>query len=134
MTNVRLGTPRPELLARPLTPAEARMLKLFTPRADAVVLLPNEVHIIEAAIRFEPKKITQLEIYEKMFKMTPEFRDHWDKPIVKILLSAQKSPALQKMAEEHGIKFVYYCPDWIKVYLMTLPGRMRRGVYYSLHY
>ena len=60
-TNVRLGAVSKELIERTVTPEERRALKLWTFQADAVVLLPDKVVIVEALVRPEWWKMLQLE-------------------------------------------------------------------------
>jgi len=52
-TNVRLGMPHPEIARVAVTPEEQRMLLITLPMADAVVLLPERVDIIECRVRPE---------------------------------------------------------------------------------
>ena len=125
-TNVRLGRPSAELRQLAKTPEELRALRLWTFQADAVVLLPDRAIIIEALVRPEWWKIVQLEEYEKAFKVTEEFRDWWDKPVEKILLTTQLSPVHLAMAQEKGIRVVIYRPKWIEEYLQYYALRRRR--------
>jgi len=125
-TNVRLGTPVPELVERTVTPEERRALKIWTAQADAVVLLKDKVIIVEALVRPEWWKIQQLKIYGKLFKSTPEFREHWHKPIELLLLTTIDSPFHQAMAESEGIRYVIYQPEWIIPYMQRYGIRRRR--------
>ena len=125
-TNVRLGAVSKELLERTVTPEERRALKLWTFQADAVVLLPDKVVIVEALVRPEWWKMLQLEEYERAFKNTPEFKEHWDKPIEKVLLTTIDSPYHRAMAHEKGIRVVLYQPPWIVPYMQRYGIRRRR--------
>ena len=126
-TNVRLGVPHPELVELAITPEEERMLKLWTASCDAVVILPEEVHLIECFIRIIPGKLEALGIYERLFKITPRYEKHWGKKIVKILLTPIDSPFHEAMAAELGIRVVKYRPPWIEQYIGTLAKRHQRG-------
>jgi len=130
-TNVRVGRPRRELIVPGLRPEEVRMLRIYTGRADAIVLLPDKVAIVEAMIRSEPGKIQMLKTYARLFRMTEEFREHWEKPIGMVLLTPLDEPFITRMAREEGIRVVYYRPEWIITYIETLPGRLRRGRLYG---
>lgn len=122
-TNVRLGMPHPEISRTALTPAEKRMRLITLPQADAVIVLRDEVHIIECLVRPEWWKILQLKVYGKLFPMTEEFKDHWDKPVRRILLTAISNPFMEWVAREEGVAVVPYRPIWIDVYLGSLPPR-----------
>jgi len=125
--NVRLGAVAPELEELAVTPEEKRALHLWRPQADAVVVLPDKVVIVEAYIRAEVKKLAQLKLYERALKVTEEFREQWHKPTELILLAAIWDPTVIRMCEEYGIRYVFYRPQWIERYIETLPGRFRRG-------
>jgi len=126
-TNVRLGMPHPEIARIPLTPEEQRMLVITLPCADAVVLLPEEVVIIEALVRPEWWKILMLKVYGKLFPMTEEFREHWDKPIRLVLLTAIMNPFMQWIAREEGVEVRMYRPVWLETYLAPLRPRQRQA-------
>ena len=125
-TNVRLGAPSEELLSRIRTPEEARALKPWMAQADAVVILSDKVVIVEALVRPEWWKIFQLHQYAKLFKHTPEFAEHWHKPLELVLLTTQDSPFHLKMAAEYGVRVVIYRPPWLEPYMASLRPRTRR--------
>jgi len=133
-TNVPLGDVETELLTE-LTPAEKRFIgKPFRPICDAVVLLEDEVHLVEAKIRDERGKIEQLLIYEYLFPKTPEFKAHWHKHIRKILVTPKHQGNFEKFLQKYGIEVVYFRPPWIEEYLGTLDRRYRRGHYFSVKF
>lgn len=112
-TNVRLGRPSPELEAIAATPAERRMLRIVTYRADAVVLLPDRVDIIEVATEPQVAKVCQLKLYGHLFGVTDEFRPHWRKPRRLILLASITNPFLEWFARSEGVAWVVYRPIWM---------------------
>jgi len=130
-TNVPLGEATvPEGIA--LTEEERRFItKPMRPVADAVVTLPDQVHIIEAKLRDERGKIEQLLIYRYLFPKTPEYKAHWDKPIRTILLTPKDQGAFEKFLARYDIEVVYYAPRWVVEYLNSLERRYRRGTYFS---
>jgi len=123
---VRLG-PTEALPARyiPRSLVE-RILRPFAHWADAVILLPDKVIIVEAKIVLSPRAIGELELYEWLFKQTPEYRPYWDWPIEKVLLYALEDERVIEYAKERGIKCIKYCPPWAKRYLLSLATRMVR--------
>jgi len=123
ITNVRLGMPAPEILRFAATPKEQRMLWITLPMADAVVLLPKRVDIIECLVRPEWWKILMLKVYGKLFPMTEVFRAHWNKPVRLVLLTAILNPFMEWVAREEGVAIVHYRPDWLEPYFQTLRGR-----------
>jgi len=123
--NVRLGMPHPEILRVSVRPEVQRMVKITTPSADAVVTLPDEVHIIECLVRPEWWKILMLKVYGKLFPMTEEFRPHWEKPISLIVLAALYDPFMEWIAREEGVRVIYYRPPWLEPYYATQPPRRK---------
>jgi len=95
-------------------------------QADAVVLLPDKVVIVEAVVRPEWWKLQQLKAYAKAFRSTPEFKEHWHKPIELVLLTTIDSPFHARMAAEEGIRYVLYRPAWLETYLSRYAIRHRR--------
>jgi len=127
ITNVRLGKVKPPATER-LTPEEQRLLiGAFGASADAIVLLPDKVVIVEVMIRHEPGAGEDLLKYKMLFKETEEFREHWDKPIELIIVTPLDVSVYERLYRELGIKVVNYRPAWIIEYLNTYPVRFRRG-------
>jgi len=126
-TNVDLGNVKvPENVS--VTPEEYRYLKRsFAATADAVVFLEDKVVIIEAMVRDEPGAIEDLLRYKKLFQEDTDFIQYRDKPIELWLVTPLQSPHKQKMAEEMGIKWVYYSPAWIWEYLSRYERKFWRG-------
>jgi hypothetical protein len=86
------------------------MITLHT--ADAVVFLPEEVHVIEVATEPKVEKICQVELYTHLFRMTEEFREHWDKPVKGIIVATVESELIKWFAQEHNIRWIVYVPIW----------------------
>ena len=112
-TNVRLGRPSPELEAIAVTEAERRMLRIVTYRADAVVLLPDRVDILEVATEPRVNKVCDLKLYGHLFGVTDEFRAHWHKPRRLILLASITNPFTEWFARTEGVHWIVYRPIWM---------------------
>jgi len=126
-TNVALGQLRPELAEKAKTAEELKLLRPFLASADAVVILPEEVHIIECMIRHEPGALEDLIKYKKLFRETPEFSRHWNKPIKLILLTPLDAPFYEELAKDFGVEVKKYRPVWILEYLGTYRRKEWRG-------
>jgi hypothetical protein len=133
-TNVPLGEAKTyDILG--LTEEEKKMItKPFRPVVDALVLLDEEVHLIEAKIRDDRGKIEQLLLYEYLFPRTPEFQAHASKRIRKILLTPKPAGDFEKFLARFGIEIVYYRPAWIEEYLGSLEAKYRRITGYSVSF
>jgi len=124
----RLGEIPPELVYPGLTPEEIRLIGVWRRWADAVVITPTKIIIIEAAIKPDPGDISRLELYERLVPFTPELVEVRELPVEKWLVFAIEDPAITAMAEERGIVCVRYRPKWIEAYLQTLFPRERESV------
>jgi len=127
LTRVRLGSIHPDLKPELLSESERRFIGVWRRWADAVVIMPHKLILIEAAIRSSPAKISQLELYAHLLPLTPEFAEHKDKPIEKMLVSAIEDPVVTVMAAERDIKVVQFHPKWVDDYMKILYPRERRA-------
>jgi len=128
LTRVRLGSPKPEVPRPDMSVEERAMIGSWRRWADAVILEDDRVTIVEAAIRPDPGKIAQLELYRMLFPHTPELTPWRSLPIDLVLLYAIEDPATTMLAREKGIKAIEYKPTWLPSYLEILMPRERRGV------
>ena len=127
MTRVRLGSPRPEVPLPTMSSEEIAMVGVWRRWADAIVLEDDRVTIVEAAIRPDPGKISQLELYRLLLPQTPELEPWRGLPIEMILLYAIEDPATVLLARQKGIRCIEYKPSWLPAYMETLMPRERRG-------
>ena len=125
---VRLGSPRPAVPRPEMSLEEQAMVGSWRRWADAVILSDERVTIVESAIRPNPGKISQLELYALLFPHTPEFTAWRGVPLSLILLYAIEDPATILLARRKGIRCIEYKPTWLPAYLETLMPRERRGV------
>jgi len=130
MTRVRLGAPKPSVPREYMSIEEQAMIGAWRRWADAVILEKDRVTIVEAAIRPDPGKISQLELYATLLPHTPELAAWKACKIDLILLYAIEDPATILLARQKGIKAIEYQPLWLPAYLETLMPRERRGVRY----
>jgi len=127
MTRVRLGSLRPSVPHPEMSPEERAMVGVWRRWADAVILSDDGVTIVEAAIRPNPGKISQLELYAMLFPHTDELRAWAGLPLHLILLYAIEDPATILLARQKGIRCIQYKPSWLPSYMEALMPRERRG-------
>jgi len=127
MTRVRLGSPKPSTPRPDMTPEERAMIGVWRRWADALVILPEELLLVEAAIRPNPGKISQLELYAMLLPHTPEFSQYRSRRVTMVLLYAIEDPAVILLARRKGIRCIQYKPTWLPAYLELLMPRERRG-------
>jgi len=125
--NVRLGSIREEL-EKGIPEQYAGILKVYKLIADAIVFYENKVRIIECIVRpTDWWKMAQLELYERAFKSDEEYKQYWDWPIEKILLTTESDDFMEKEAERRGITIVKYTEPDIEYYKGTLLKRHAQG-------
>jgi len=123
---VSLGSLTPALLADGLTAAELRMLGHSRRWVDAMIVEPNAVHLVEAKIRMSPGALEQLELYRRLFPLTPELAHlHHITPTLHAVFAVE-APDLSAIARERGVLVHTYHPAWVDEYLSQLLHRERR--------
>ena len=124
-THVHLGSTPPRLRGRYAKPSDERLTGVFRRWADAIVIMPDRIILIEGKILPQPGVISQLKLYARLLPKTPELAEHKDKPIEKVLLCAIPDPLLNTLCDEEGIRVVIYRPVWITAYLKHVYARER---------
>ena len=124
---VRLGPILTNLANAPLNLAEYNLVGNVRRWADAVVILPDRVVLIEAAILPDPGDVSRLHLYAELWPHTPEYSEYTGLPLELVLLTAIPDPVLVRIAGKFGVSCVQYTPDWISEYLATLTSRAQRA-------
>jgi len=122
MLQKRIGAPPPELVEQYGLRKADRMMKPFMRWADAIVITPEELLIVEGKIRSTPAVVGQLEFYVELVKKTPDLQLYMDRRIVPVLLTPWADIDLVPYAESRGIRVEYYHPPWIDEYLREIQG------------
>ena len=90
---------------------------------DAILFTPSTVTIVEASVKPDPGKISLLDLYARLFPLTPEFAGWTAVPIEKLLVFGLPDPVLEQVAREHGVRVEIFQPQWVRDYI--LQGRPR---------
>jgi len=126
----RLGTWPQPLTATELTPEELAMLKVRMRWADAVVILPEKLIVVEGKLRASEflKGLGELQLYAHLVKHTPEFEKFKDRAVAGRLLIPLEDPAVALMARQNGIEVAVYRPTFYSEYLEVLQPRQARPI------
>ena len=89
---------------------QARMFSVILRWADAIFIEDNTVFIVEAKLRPSAEAFGQLELYQELFRKTPEFQAYWDRPIKLVFLTMMLDQELWEHAERKGIKYEIFNP------------------------
>jgi len=106
--------------------ATARLLGEFRRWADAVVVMPDRLVLVEVKIIPQPGVISQIKHYKRLLPKTPELAEHKEKPIDMRLVFAIDDPVITEDARTEGILVTIFCPQWIMDYLAELESRKRK--------
>lgn len=85
--------------------------------ADAVCILDDRVEIWEAKLIRPLAAVTQLQLYERLFRRTPEFAAYVDVDIRLAIVTPIRDPDLEDIARDAGIEIHYWEPEWVTEYL-----------------
>jgi len=85
--------------------------------ADAICIFEDHIEIWEAKLIRPLAAITQLQLYERLFRRTPEFARYTDAEILLSILTPIRDPDLEDIASDAGIEIVYWEPEWVSEYL-----------------
>jgi len=127
LTHVRLGPIRPQLQGVTLTALEFQAMGLWRRWADALVILPDRLELVEAKILQSPTQNAQLELYAHLFPDTPELAEFRGRRLDKLALVALEDPAATFMARSVGIQVVVWRPPWIDEWMAARDARQRRA-------
>jgi len=109
-----------------LTQGEKLALGTGRRRADAVLILPDKIIVLECYVHVQLGKLSQLMTYLQLLPLTPELKDFVHLPVVGRLVGAQRDPILDQVAAQQNIEVVIFQPAWIVRYLETVDPRKSR--------
>ena len=91
----------------------------YAKRADAVVITPEEVVIVETETRRAAIGLSELLIYKSLVGKTPDLKPYLIGRRIRLIL-VTPLPDEDVMAEckRHDIEFVIYFPEWIREHLI----------------
>ena len=123
---LRLGSLVPDGPRPDLTKEEMAMLGVFRRWADAVVITPTELIVVEASLRSDTGDPSKLIVYGRLVPHTAELQEFSDRRLQLELVVAVEDPVVRQVAQELGIRCRVYEPKWFPQYLAQLHRRERR--------
>lgn len=124
---VRLGPLTGTMSDPTLTPAEQRLVGAAWRRwADAIVVLPHELLVVECDLIPKPGVISQLQAYLALVDSTPELATERLLPRRGVLLWAVGDPFTEALAARAGLSVVVARPPHFQEWLGTVRARERR--------
>lgn len=86
----------------------------YRPEADAVVIMPGALLLIEAKVWNVINGLAKLPLYKALVPVTPELQQYKDLPVVMELVVAHTNSNLEIMAKEHGVAVKLFNPTWLQ--------------------
>lgn len=126
---MRVGPIRQTTGADLTDPGEVALARKFNRWADAVVITPVEVVIIEAKMWDPGNALGKVLEYLKLARQTPELVPYLDRPFVGEVVTGQHDPLAERVIREAGVRYVHYEPDWIEDFYALYPQRRRRAAF-----
>ena len=80
--------------------------------ADAVVVTPSELIVIEGKMRADPGSVSQLELYRDLVPKTQELLPFLSRRVVAELVVSVEDPAVTALAARRSIRVRVYRPAW----------------------
>jgi len=91
----------------------------YAKRADAVVITPEEVVIVEAETRRPVVGLSELLIYKDLVRETPDLKPYLANRRVRlILVSPLPDDDVMAKAKQYDIEYYIYFPEWIEEHLI----------------
>lgn len=109
-----------------LDDGERRILENQNRWADAVVILPDSLIVVEATLWDPANKIGQVEQYVELLPHTERFKQYAGRRVLGEIVTAQDDPLARMLIERHGLRYYVYTPPWFDEYLKKYPNRRRR--------
>jgi len=126
----RLGTWPTSLTAEELTPEEQAMLRVRMRWADAIILLPEKILVVEGKLRASEflKGLGELQLYVHLVPHTEEFLAWKGTPAVGRLLIPIPDPVVEAIARQQGIETAVYKPKFWREFLTAIQPRQARAI------
>jgi len=112
--DIPLGRVDEKLMAAQGYQQAINMSRPFRPRADAIVILPRYLVIVEAKVWNVVNGLAKLPLYRSLVPFTPELKDYLPRDVLMELVVGSTPSNLEIMAREQDVKLVIYNPPWMQ--------------------
>lgn len=121
--NVRLGPSPLELRMRYPDLDVDRWARVWAKTADALVITPSALVLIEGELRRPICALGELVVYRELLPQTESLQAYWRMPVRLVLLTPLPDPTLAPVLRRLEIEVVEYRPLWVEEYLHSV-GRV----------
>ena len=107
-------------------PGIEQMVRRRNRYADAIVVTPAELVVIEGTMWLADQKVGQLQAYLLIVRDTPALAPYLGRPVIGELVTGQHDDAAEILCQRAGLRYVHYEPKWIDDFYAAYPHRRRR--------
>ncbi len=112
--DVPLGLVDEKLMASVGYQTALNMQRPFRPRADAIVILPRYLVIVESKVWNTVNGLSKLPLYKSLVPVTPELKQYMPRGLLMELVVGAAPSNLYIMAEAQGVTLRIYNPPWLQ--------------------
>lgn len=110
--NLRMGRP-PEQVLRRYPGTDPKHFKVWQGYADAVIVEPTLITILEGKVWHPRNAVAQLAEYYNNAGNTDELKPFLPRPVLKLLVTAIASPATIDLCRQFNVKVEVFRPQWL---------------------
>jgi len=112
--NIPLGAVSEDIMKREGYQRALGLTRPFRPIADAVVVLPNYLLLVEAKVWNVVNGLAKLPLYKSLVPVTPELKEYMPRGVLLQLVVGWTNPNLEIMARSADVELKVYCPPWLQ--------------------
>jgi hypothetical protein len=112
--NVPLGAVSEALMAQAGYKQALGLSRPYRPWADALVILPRHLLLIEAKVWNVVAGLAKLPLYKSLIPNTPELKQYMPRDILMELVVGWTNTNLETMAQAAGVSVKVYSPAWLQ--------------------
>ena len=111
-THVFVGDQTVVFQGQPMNPARFKAFEVWSDWADARIVFPSEVWLVEAKIVGTAAGYGQLLDYTWQYPQSADYQPYQGKPVVGVLLCAYERPRTAQRFGALGIRTIVFTPTW----------------------
>lgn len=111
--HVRLGQTPFQHSGVELTPSDRALLRGVGRWADALIIRPTDLILVEAEILPSPGSVSELQLYGRLLRRDDHFEAFSNMPLRMMLVWAFDEPVLAQLARDAGIEVRVFSPQWV---------------------
>jgi len=112
--NIPLGAVSEQLMKEEGYKRALGLSRPFRPMADAVVILPNYLLLVEAKVWNVVNGLAKLPLYRSLVSITPELKEYMPRGVIMQLVVGWTNPNLALMARAADVELKVYRPLWLE--------------------